>query len=79
MFRENTNQKAVFDFLSAINPGEEKMFDVADVLRPGDVINDVMARVYISSQSKIIGSKFRTKCKSTPEGQRLFVKREAKQ
>ena len=75
MFREGTNQKAVYDFLRRIDKGEEVLFDVQDVLRRGQIINDVMARVYISAQSKMIGARFKTKCKPTTDGQRLFVTR----
>lgn len=61
MFRDGTNQKAVYEWLSGFSVGESREFNVDDVRRPGDKINDVMARTYISAQSKIIGFRFKTK------------------
>lgn len=76
MYRSGTNQKNMFDWLVEFNLADEKMFDVKDVLRNGDVISDVMARVYISAQSKVMGRKFTTKVKPDEMSRpRLFVTR----
>lgn len=78
MFRDGTNQKSVFEWLSTFDVGDTRPFDVEDRIRPGHKINDVMARVYISSQSKMIGAKFKTKTKEDESGKpRMHVTRVA--
>lgn len=76
MFREGTNQKAVYDWLASFENGESRPFDVADRVRPGNTINDVMARAYISAQSKMMGMRFKTKTKPDEDGRpRMHVER----
>lgn len=78
MFRQGTNQQCVFEWLSSFEIGEERKFDVKDRLRSEGPINDVVARVYISAQSKMMGARFKTKTKPDIEGRpRMHVSRVA--
>lgn len=76
MFRDGTNQKAVYEWVKELSVNEERCFDVQDKKREGQIINDTLARVYISSISKVIGRKYKTRTILVDGlGPRLFVLR----
>jgi len=76
MFRKGSNRQAVFEFINAMELGEEKEFDAKDELRPGFIINDHLARSAIGGMFRILEKRFLTKVKENKDGlPRLFVTR----
>jgi|AntDeeMinimDraft_6_1070357.scaffolds.fasta_scaffold53098_1 hypothetical protein len=60
MFRPGTSVQAVYDFLSTLEVGQKKVFDVKDAARPHMTLFDSSARPAISQIARITGKKFKT-------------------